>query len=207
MFTCMSDRHRTSYCPLSSDGEHQHQQQHTGRLGLNNNNVKLSVFDRRRCGTRDTREKKKTGTERICLLMHPFSAFNDFPAIFHQLDCHPKTWVQLQRGSTFILLLCTVTKNITQVPSVLSPQRECSAEWATCRENNTIPADGKKIKLKLPHFHVSDTCVSILPHAPIATAARAAATGCISMSTRPDPERSGAVEIDGHPDGDGGKER
>ena len=34
-----------------------------------------------------------------------------------------------------------------------------------------------------------------LTHAPVATAARAASTGLVSMSTRPDPERSGAVEI------------
>ena len=34
-----------------------------------------------------------------------------------------------------------------------------------------------------------------LTHAPVATAARAAATGLVSMSTRPDPERSGMVEI------------
>ena len=43
------------------------------------------------------------------------------------------------------------------------------------------------IKLKLPHFHVSDTCRVLscfdLPHAPVATAARAAATGLVSMST------------------------
>ena len=47
-----------------------------------------------------------------------------------------------------------------------------------------------KIKLKLPHFHVSDTYMSCfdLTHAPVATAARAAATGLVSMSTRPDPE-------------------
>ena len=34
-----------------------------------------------------------------------------------------------------------------------------------------------------------------LTHAPVATAARAAATGLVSMSTRPDPEGSGTVEI------------
>ena len=34
-----------------------------------------------------------------------------------------------------------------------------------------------------------------LIHAPVATTARAAATGLVSMSTRPDPERSGTVEI------------
>ena len=34
-----------------------------------------------------------------------------------------------------------------------------------------------------------------LTHAPVATAARADATGLVSMSTRPDPERSGTVEI------------
>ena len=34
-----------------------------------------------------------------------------------------------------------------------------------------------------------------LTHATIATAARAAATGFVSMSTRPDPEGSGSVEI------------
>ena len=33
------------------------------------------------------------------------------------------------------------------------------------------------------------------PDAPVATAAPAAAPGSVSMSTRPDPERSGAVEI------------
>ena len=51
-----------------------------------------------------------------------------------------------------------------------------------------------KIKLKLPHFHVSDTCFD-LTHAPVATAAGAAATGLVIMSTRPDPEGSGTVEI------------
>ena len=34
-----------------------------------------------------------------------------------------------------------------------------------------------------------------LTHAPVATAARAAATGLVSMSTRPDPEGSGTAEI------------
>ena len=34
-----------------------------------------------------------------------------------------------------------------------------------------------------------------LTHAPVATAAHAAATGLVSMSTRPDPEGSGTVEI------------
>ena len=38
-----------------------------------------------------------------------------------------------------------------------------------------------------------------LTHAPVATAARAAATGLVSMSTRPDPEGSGTVEIS-HPE-------
>ena len=32
-------------------------------------------------------------------------------------------------------------------------------------------------------------------HAPVATAARAAATGLVSISTRPDPEGSGTTEI------------
>ena len=34
-----------------------------------------------------------------------------------------------------------------------------------------------------------------LSHAPVATAAGAAATGLVSISTRPDPEGSGTVEI------------
>ena len=34
-----------------------------------------------------------------------------------------------------------------------------------------------------------------LNHAPVATAARAAATGLVRMSTWPDPEESGTVEI------------
>ena len=34
-----------------------------------------------------------------------------------------------------------------------------------------------------------------LTHAPVATQARAAATGPVSMSTRPDPEGSDTVEI------------
>ena len=38
------------------------------------------------------------------------------------------------------------------------------------------PGGWVKIKPKLPHFHISDTC-------------RAAATGRVSMSTRPDPRR------------------
>ena len=33
-----------------------------------------------------------------------------------------------------------------------------------------------------------------LTHAPVASAARAAATGLVSMSTRPDPEGSGTAE-------------
>ena len=44
-----------------------------------------------------------------------------------------------------------------------------------------------KNKAKLPHFHV---CIRYMffdsTHAPVATAARAAATGLVSMSTRPD---------------------
>ena len=34
-----------------------------------------------------------------------------------------------------------------------------------------------------------------LTHAPVATTARAAATGPVSMSTRPDPEGSDTVEV------------
>ena len=52
------------------------------------------------------------------------------------------------------------------------------------------------MKLKLPHFHVSDTSSCFdLTHAPVATTARAAATGLVSMSTRLDPEGSDTVEI------------
>ena len=42
---------------------------------------------------------------------------------------------------------------------------------------------GKKVKLKLPHFHESDTWYMcfVLTHAPVATAARAAATGLVSI--------------------------
>ena len=47
-----------------------------------------------------------------------------------------------------------------------------------------------KIKLAPTLPRIRYMCV-----APVATAARAAATGSVSMSTRPDPERSGAVEI------------
>ena len=45
-----------------------------------------------------------------------------------------------------------------------------------------------KIKLKLPHFHVCIRYISCFDstHAPVATAARAAGTGLVSMSTRPD---------------------
>ena len=52
-----------------------------------------------------------------------------------------------------------------------------------------------KVKLKLPHFHVSDTfsCFD-LTHAPVATTARAAATGPVSTSTRPYAEGSDRVE-------------
>ena len=47
----------------------------------------------------------------------------------------------------------------------------------------------EKIKLKLPRFHVSDTYMCFdLTYAPVATAAPAAATGLVSMSTQPDPE-------------------
>ena len=45
-----------------------------------------------------------------------------------------------------------------------------------------------KIKLQLPHFHVCIRYMSCFnsTHAPVATAARAAGTGLVSMSTRPD---------------------
>ena len=45
-----------------------------------------------------------------------------------------------------------------------------------------------KIKLKLPHFHVCIRYMSCFDstHAPAATAPRAAGTGLVSMSTRPD---------------------
>ena len=45
-----------------------------------------------------------------------------------------------------------------------------------------------KIKLELPHFHLCIRYVSCFDstHSPVATAARAAATGLVSMSTRPD---------------------
>ena len=45
-----------------------------------------------------------------------------------------------------------------------------------------------KIKLELPHFHVCIRYMSCFDstHAPVATAARAAAPGLVSMSTRPD---------------------
>ena len=50
--------------------------------------------------------------------------------------------------------------------------------------------------VKIPRTKVSDACrVSNLSDAPVATAARAAATGRVSMSTPPDPERSGVIEI------------
>ena len=39
-----------------------------------------------------------------------------------------------------------------------------------------------------------------LTHAPVAATARAAATGPVSMSTRPDPEGSDTVEIRSHPE-------
>ena len=45
-----------------------------------------------------------------------------------------------------------------------------------------------KNKAKLPHFHVCIRYMSCFDstHAPVATAARAAGTGLVSMSTRPD---------------------
>ena len=59
-----------------------------------------------------------------------------------------------------------------------------------------------KIKLKLPHFYVPGTSMRYmcfdLTHAPVATAARAAATGLASMSTRPDPDGSGTVDYRKH---------
>ena len=42
--------------------------------------------------------------------------------------------------------------------------------------------------------HIRYMCFDFT-HAPVATAARAAAAGLVSMSTRPDPERSGTVEM------------
>ena len=55
---------------------------------------------------------------------------------------------------------------------------------------------GKKIKLQAPTLQrIRYMSCFDLPHAPVATAARAAATGRVSMSTRPDPEGSGTVEI------------
>ena len=54
--------------------------------------------------------------------------------------------------------------------------------------------------MKLPYFRVSDAHrVSFSPDAPVATTARAAAAGRVSMSTRLDHERSGAVGI-AHPE-------
>ena len=54
------------------------------------------------------------------------------------------------------------------------------------------------MRVKLPHLRVPGirymSCFD-LTHAPVATAARAAATGLVSMSTRPDREGSGTVEI------------
>ena len=43
-------------------------------------------------------------------------------------------------------------------------------------------------------FRIRYMCFD-LTHAPVATAARAAATGLVRVSTRPDPEGSGTVEI------------
>ena len=46
---------------------------------------------------------------------------------------------------------------------------------------------GKNKVFKLPHFYGSDTCrVLMLTHAPDATTGRAAGTGLVNMSTRPD---------------------
>ena len=52
-----------------------------------------------------------------------------------------------------------------------------------------------KNKAQVPTFpRIRYMCFD-LTHAPVATAARAAATGLVIMSTRPDPEGSGTVEI------------
>ena len=50
--------------------------------------------------------------------------------------------------------------------------------WTRIWGGGRLSSGGRvRIKLKLPHFHVSDTrCASIEPNAPVATAARAAAT-------------------------------
>ena len=56
--------------------------------------------------------------------------------------------------------------------------------------------------LRFPRFHIYISnkhvfCASFKSYDPVATAAHAATTGHMGMSTRPDPERSGAVGI--HP--------
>ena len=43
---------------------------------------------------------------------------------------------------------------------------------ATSRYSYQLGREIRQTKLKLPHFHVSDTCVLIQPDAPVATAAR-----------------------------------
>ena len=61
-----------------------------------------------------------------------------------------------------------------------------------------LSSDGwVKVKLnKLPHLaRIRYMSCFDLTHAPVATTARAAATGPVSMSTRPDPEGSDTVEI------------
>ena len=52
----------------------------------------------------------------------------------------------------------------------------------------SAPGGWVKIKLELPHFHVCIRYMSVFDstHTPVATAARAAGTGLVSMSTRPD---------------------
>ena len=53
-----------------------------------------------------------------------------------------------------------------------------------------------KVKLKAPTLsRIRYVPCFDLTHAPVAAAARAAATGPVSMSTRPNPEGSGTVEI------------
>ena len=75
-------------------------------------------------------------------------------------------------------------------------------EAVRSRGQNLVSTGGwVKVKLQLPHFHVSDTCrvsiscVNLTRCSRCSRSSRCCYRACVSMSTRPDPERSGAVEI------------
>ena len=84
----------------------------------------------------------------------------------------------------------TVVRPIRGRPGgVLVLDFRCTRKWLFDDRVYPFLVISVKIKLELPHFHV--LCIRYMScfdstHAPVATAALAAATGLVSVSTRPD---------------------